>query len=52
MDGIPVHEIQLLLGHKDLRTTQRYIHDLGLLDTSPVYVVARLIAPNAAADAG
>jgi integrase/recombinase XerD len=43
-DGVPVHEIQQLLGHADLRTTQRYIHHAQSLDASPVYRLAALIA--------
>lgn len=43
-DGVPPHEIQLLLGHADLRTTQRYIHHQRELDESPVYDLARLIS--------
>jgi site-specific recombinase XerD len=43
--GVPQHEIQLLLGHDDPRTTAGYIdHQLGL-DASPVYSVAAAIAP-------
>jgi integrase/recombinase XerD len=44
-DGIPVHEIQRLVGHSDLRTTQRYIHHLAGLDGSPTYAMARILAP-------
>lgn len=43
-DGVPPHEIQVLLGHADLRTTQRYIHHAQSLDASPVYRLAQLIA--------
>jgi integrase/recombinase XerD len=43
-DNVPVHEIQALLGHADLRTTQRYIHHAESLDASPVYRLARLLA--------
>jgi integrase/recombinase XerD len=42
--GVPLHEIQLLLGHADLRTTQRYIHHAESLDASPVYRLAALIS--------
>jgi integrase/recombinase XerD len=43
-DNVPVHEIQALLGHADLRTTQRYIHHAEDLDASPVYKLAALLA--------
>lgn len=43
-DNVPVHEIQALLGHADLRTTQRYIHHAGELDASPVYRLSALLA--------
>jgi site-specific recombinase XerD len=43
-DGVPPHEIQVLLGHADLRTTQRYIHHAESLDASPVYRLARILA--------
>jgi integrase/recombinase XerD len=43
-DNVPVHEIQRLLGHADLRTTQRYIHHAEDLDASPVYRLAHLLA--------
>ena len=42
--GVPVHEIQALLGHADLRTTQRYIHHAKDLDASPTYRLAALLA--------
>lgn len=43
-DNVPVHEIQALLGHADMRTTQRYIHHGEGLDKSPVYRLASLLA--------
>ena len=43
-DGVPLHEIQRLLGHADLRTTQRYIHHKDDIDASPVYRLASLLA--------
>lgn len=43
--GVPPHEIQLLLGHEDLRTTAGYIHHQRELDDNPVYKVAAAIAP-------
>jgi integrase/recombinase XerD len=43
-DGVPLHEIQALLGHADLRTTQRYIHHAESLDASPGYRLAQLIS--------
>jgi site-specific recombinase XerD len=43
-DGVPIHEIQQLLGHADIRTTQRYIHHAESLDASPVYRMAQLLA--------
>jgi site-specific recombinase XerD len=43
--GVPPHEIQLLLGHEDLRTTAGYIQHLLGLDDNPVYTVAAAIAP-------
>jgi integrase/recombinase XerD len=36
-DGVPVAEIQLVLGHADIRTTQRYIHHAESLENNPVY---------------
>lgn len=45
-DNVPVPEIQRLLGHQDMRTTQRYIHASEDLTRSPVYRVAALIAPR------
>jgi site-specific recombinase XerD len=36
-DGVPVAEIQLILGHADIRTTQRYIHHAEGLENNPVY---------------
>jgi integrase/recombinase XerD len=49
-DNVPVHEIQALLGHADLRTTQRYIHHAQELDASPVYRLAALLARRTADD--
>jgi site-specific recombinase XerD len=43
--GVPPHEIQLLLGHEDLRTTAGYIQHQRELDHNPVYTVAAAIAP-------
>jgi site-specific recombinase XerD len=43
--GVPQHEIQLLLGHADPRTTAGYIHGQRELDENPVYLVAAAIAP-------
>jgi integrase/recombinase XerD len=42
-DGVPLPEIQRVLGHADIRTTQRYIHHAEGLDGSPVYRLARLL---------
>lgn len=47
-DGVPVHDIQALLGHADLRTTQRYIDHAEDHDTSPVYKLAALFAKSKA----
>ena len=43
-DGVPLAEIQRVLGHADIRTTQRYIHHAEGLDGSPVYRLARLLS--------
>jgi integrase/recombinase XerC len=43
-DGVPVHEIQNLLGHASLQTTQRYIHHAESLDASPAYRMAALLS--------
>jgi integrase/recombinase XerD len=43
-DNVPITEIQALLGHADIRTTQRYIHHQEGLDASLVYRMAGLLA--------
>ncbi|HEY6493301.1 MAG TPA: tyrosine-type recombinase/integrase [Trebonia sp.] len=43
-DKVPITEIQALLGHADIRTTQRYIHHQENLDASLVYRLAGLLA--------
>lgn len=45
-DGVPIHEIQALLGHADIRTTEIYIHHANDLDASPVYRLAALLAKS------
>jgi integrase/recombinase XerD len=46
-DGVPIHEIQLLLGHESITTTQRYIHHAESLDASPIYRMSALLARGA-----
>lgn len=43
-DGVPVHEIQQLLGHASLQTTERYIHHAQTLDNSPAYRMQKILA--------
>lgn len=47
--GVPIHEIQRLLGHASIETTQRYIHHQEGLDASPVYTMAALLTRSAEA---
>lgn len=43
-DGVPLSEIQALLGHSYIGTTQRYVHLRESLEASPVHAMARLLA--------
>jgi integrase/recombinase XerD len=42
--GVPVHQIQALLGHSVISSTQRYIQHRADLDASPTYVLAQRLA--------
>lgn len=42
--GVPIQEIQRMLGHADPRTTQIYTEHRKGLDASPVYVMGRLLS--------
>jgi integrase/recombinase XerD len=42
--NVPVHQIQALLGHSAIESTQRYIHHRVGLDASPTYVLAQRLA--------
>lgn len=43
-EGVPIQEIQRILGHADPRTTQGYTAHRRGLDSSPVYVLGRMLA--------
>jgi integrase/recombinase XerD len=43
-EGLTIQEIQRLLGHADPRTTETYTAHRRGLDSSPVYVLGRLLA--------
>jgi site-specific recombinase XerD len=42
--GLTIQEIQRLLGHADPRTTEIYVEHRRGLDSSPVYVLGRMLA--------
>ncbi|MGI8313442.1 tyrosine-type recombinase/integrase [Saccharopolyspora hattusasensis] len=42
--GVPLHEVQYLVGHRDPRTTELYHHGKRKLDNSPAYRMAGLMS--------
>lgn len=43
---MPLHEVQVSVGHKDPRTTMRYVHSKGKLEKSSGYAVQGLYAAS------
>lgn len=44
--GVPLHEVQYLVGHRDPRTTELYHHGKRKLDNSPAYRMAGLMSAH------